>query len=367
MNTPAFLALAALTATSFAQTGSAYEKAAGIRYPKIDLAEASLEDAVAFLRKASAPLAPDKVSFNLVIQPGKSAPKPITLHLANIPAPEAVRYCAEAAGYNVRWSGGFAVISDQNPPVLPDVAFLAGGVGFAKKMSGVVFPRLDFRASTTREALEFVAKKARELAPAGPILNIVVQSPIAAKAAISAKPIPGLEGAVIIAGLDPAPAAPAPSATQSPEIGERELTLTVNNTPVPELLRIIAFLTGTTVRWDSNAVVLGDKGSEKRPEVVNTVAIKGRLIMEKLGSIEIPKLEFREAKMSECAAFLSKKLKELDPDGKGFNLLVSGASSDQMLTFKLDKIPALEALRYMAELSGTDLRIEHNALVFQAK
>ena len=366
MNTPAFLALAALTATSFAQTGSAYEKAASIRYPKLDFAEASLEDAVAFLRKASAPRATDKTSFNLVIQPGKSVPKPITLHLANIPAPEAVRYCAEAAGYNVRWSGGFAILSEQNPPALPDVTFLAGGVGLAKKMSGVVFPRLEFRNSTTREALEFVSKKARDLAPTGPILNIVVQSPIAAKAAISAKPIPGLEGTVIVAGLEPPPA-PVPATTEAPEIGERELTLTVNNTPVPELLRIIALLTGTTVRWDSNAVVLGDKGCEKRPEVVNTVAIKGKLIMEKLANIEIPKLEFREAKMSECADFFSKKLKELDIEGKGFNLLASGASADRMLTFKLDKIPALEALRYMAELSGTDLRIEHNALVFQPR
>ena len=49
MNTPSFrtaaFAFAALAATTFAQSGPAFDKATGIRFPKIEFADAKLEDA----------------------------------------------------------------------------------------------------------------------------------------------------------------------------------------------------------------------------------------------------------------------------------------------------------------------------------
>lgn len=366
----AAIALTALTAGAFAQSGPAFERAAGIRYPKIDFADASLPDAAAFLAKASRDLTPDKSGINIILKTVSIAPKPVSLRLANIPAPEAIRYCADAAGYSVRWSGNAAILTDDKTAPLPTVAFNAGGAGLAQRAMKTILPRIDFKDATTREALDFLAKKARQPAPNESKLNIILNTAAVARPAAAqqgASGIPGLPGAVKIAGLDEPPATPPPAPPKVEDLAARRLSFEVTNTPLPEVVRIVALLADATVRWDTHAVIIGPAGTEARPSVVNTVAIKGQVIMEKLSAIEIPKVDFQSATMSECASFLSRKLKELDTEGKGVNLLASGTAANALLTLKLESIPAMEALRYMAELSGTDLRIEHNAIVFQPR
>ena len=69
--------------------------------------------------------------------------------------------------------------------------------------------------------------------------------------------------------------------------------------------------------------------------------------------------------MRDCCNFLAKKIKDLDLERKDINLLASGTAADERLNLRFQSIPVIEALRYMAEVSGTDLRIEHNALIFQ--
>lgn len=363
----AAIAFTALTAGAFAQSGPAYEKAAGIRYPKIDFADATLQDAATFLARASRDLTPDKSGINIILKTVTREPKTISLHLANIPAPEVIRYCADAAGYSVRWSGNAAILSDDKAVPLPTVAFNAGGAGLAQRAAKTVLPRIDFKDATTREVLEFLSKKTRQPAPNETKLNIVLNTAAVARPVAPQQGIPGLPGAVKIAGLDEPPAAPPPAPVNAEELAARRVSFGVTNTTLPEAVRIVALLADATIRWDTHAVIVGSAGTETRPSIVNTVAIKGQVIMEKLSAIEIPRLDFQAATMSECATFLSRKLKELDTEGKGVNLLASGTAASAVLTLKLETIPALEALRYMAELSGTDLRIEHDAIVFQPR
>ncbi len=366
MNTPTFrtaaFAFAALAATTFAQSGPAFDKATGIRFPKIEFADAKLEDAATYLVRASRDLAADKSGLNIVIKSAHPAEKNVSLKVTNMPAPEAVRYCAEAAGFSVTWSGEVAILSDQKAITLPTVAFDAGGRALFQRASKALIPRVDFQDATTREALEFLAGKINQASPAGPKINIILNTSSPAR---PSKPAPG--DTLTIPGLNDAPA-PAPAAPVSGEsIAERRITLRLANITATEAIRVIALMADATVRWDTHAIVLGTAGSENRPAVVNTVAVKGKLISEKLNAVLIPKVDFRESKLSESADFLSRKLKELDAEHKGANLLANGPAAEQMLTVKLEQIPALEALRYMAELSGTDLRIEHNALVFQPR
>lgn len=363
----AAIILSILTAGAFAQSGPAYEKAAGIRYPKVDFADATLQDAASFLSRASRDLTPDKSGINIILKTVSKEPKPISLHLANIPAPEVIRYCADAAGYSVRWSGNAAILTDDKTAPFPTVAFNAGGAGLAQRAAKTVLPRIDFNAATTREALDFLARKARLPAPGETKVNIILNTAAVASPTVPQQGIPGLPGGVKIAGLDEPPAAPPPAPVKAEELAARRLSFGVTNTTLPEAVRIIALLSDATVRWDTHAVIVGSTGTEARPSIVNTVAIKGQVIMEKLSAIEIPRLDFQAATMSECATFLSRKLKELDTEGKGVNLLASGTAASALLTLKLETIPALEALRYMAELSGTDLRIEHDAIVFQPR
>lgn len=358
-------ALAAFTVTAFAQSGAAFEKASGIRYPKIDFADATLEDAAAFLSKASRDLTADKSGVNILIKSPTAAQKKVTLRVTSMPGAEAIRYCAEAAGFFVTWTGDAAVFSDQKNVASPTVAYDGGGRTLAGRAAKMIIPKVDFRDATMREALEFLASKSASLAPGGQRLNIIINSPPASR---GAAPKPAAKPSEIsIPGLEPAqPTTPAAPVSTDP-LADRRLSFQLNNASVAETLRIVALTSGATVRWDTNAVIIGPAGSETRPQIVNAVAMKGKVTMEKLGNWELPKIDFRESKMNESCDFLVRKLRDLDLDKKGVNLLTAGTSAGEEITMRIENAPALEILRYMAELSGTDLRIEHHALIFQPK
>ena len=358
-------ALAVLTATTFAQSGAAFDKASSIRFPKIDLADATLEAAAAFLTKASRDLTPDKIGLNIVIKSAAPAQKKVTLRVTAMPGAEAVRYCAEAAGFSVTWSGDVAIFSDQKNVPSPTVAYDIGGRSSFARASKMIVPKVDFRDATMREVLEFLAAKSTSLSPGAQRLNIIFNSPPATRPAPGKQPTKPDE--ITIPGLEPTlsttPAAP----TSTDLLADRRLSFQLSNSSIAETLRIVALMSGATIRWDANAVLVGPAGSESRPQIVNTVAIKGKIIMEKLSALQLPKLDFRESKMNESCDFLVRKMKELDPEKKGLNVLTNGTASAEELILKIENAPALEVLRYMAELSGTDLRIEHHALVFQPK
>jgi len=217
-----------------------------------------------------------------------------------------------------------------------------------------------------REVLEFVSAKSASLSGDGSRLNIILDSPTAARMEEHAKAAAPAPAGIVVAGLDEpaAPKAPEPPATP---LAEQRVSFTLKNTSVAELLRLTALVSGAGVRWDSAAVVIGPTGVTTRPAVTNTVAVKGRVLMERLAAIEIPKLEFRDARLGEAVTFLSRKITELDPERKSVNLLANGTAADEEVTLRADRIPALEALRYIAELSGTELRIEHSAIILQPR
>jgi hypothetical protein len=367
MNTPSLriiaLTIATLAAPAYAQNGAAFEKAASMRYPKIQFADTPLAEAAAFLSRASRDLTPDKSPINIVVR--GHAEKGVSLKVENMPAADAIRYTAEGAGFNVTWSGEIAVFSAEKPASLPSVTFDKAGRGLFQRAAKVVLPKIDFQDATTREAVEFLNAKARELAPDGPRINIILNSPNPARPAPPVKPAATEE--IQIAGLEPAPAQKPAQPEAEGELGERRLTVTLSNVSLTEAVRTIALAAGASVRWDTFAAVIGPIGSEQRPAVVNAVAVKGQVIQEKLSGIVMPKVEFRDATLRECTEFMSRKIKTLDAEGKGFNLLAGGALADERISIKLEQTPALEALRYMAELSGTELRIEHAALIFQQK
>jgi hypothetical protein len=361
MKLPSFriaaVVLATFTSSSFAQSGAAFDRASSFRYPKISFAQASLEDAVGFLARASRDLTADKNGLNIVIKTDKTPTAKITLQLTDIPATEAVRYCAEAAGFSVTWMGNTAVLSATKSVPAPAVAFDGAGRGLFTAASKFILPKIDFQSASTREVLEFLAAKNR--------LNIVFNAPSSPRPMPPSRVPAEKPEEFSIPGLEPAaPSQPPPPPFLS--LGDTRLTFQTTHTSVAETLKIAALLTGASIRWDSNAVVFGPAGTETRPQIVNSVAIKGKVLMEKLAGIEIPKIDLREANLRECCEFLSRKIKELDSERKDVNLLVNGPAAEQLVTLKLDAAPASEVLRYLAELTATDLRIEHHAIVFEA-
>jgi beta-lactamase regulating signal transducer with metallopeptidase domain len=69
--------------------------------PKVQFQDATLTEAVEFLRVTSRELDPEKKGLNILIKPGGNPNNRITMQLKDLPAYEALRYCAEIAGHQL--------------------------------------------------------------------------------------------------------------------------------------------------------------------------------------------------------------------------------------------------------------------------
>ncbi len=69
-----------------------------ISLPSLEFREATLGSALDYLRQQAEKLSDGKVKFTFVLHPGVEASTPLTLKLANIPFPEALRYVGDLTG-----------------------------------------------------------------------------------------------------------------------------------------------------------------------------------------------------------------------------------------------------------------------------
>lgn len=92
---------------------------------------------------------------------------------------------------------------------------------------------------------------------------------------------------------------------------------------------------------------------------------QGPTLADQLAGIVIPKIEFSEVTVPEALEGL-KVLAKNATDGKAApNFIVrNGEAMTRPISLKLENIPLSDALRYVAELSGTICRYEKNAVVF---
>ena len=83
--------------------------------PKVQFQGASLTEATEFLRVKSREFDPDKKGMNILIKPGGDPTATITMQLTNVPAYEALRYCAEIAGHELSADGDVFVVTPKAP------------------------------------------------------------------------------------------------------------------------------------------------------------------------------------------------------------------------------------------------------------
>jgi hypothetical protein len=224
-----------------------------------------------------------------------------------------------------------------------------------------VLPKVDFREATVREALEFLAMRAKAVDPEGQGVNIILKDETP-----SEQPPPNAPG---IPGLD-APAAAAPPAPE----GVPKVTLTLNKVPLTEVFKYIGNLANHRIRWDEHAVVFiapkpGKKDlppAEPRPEL--KVAAGGKAAVDRLKKIVLPKVSFKEATAEDAFDFLSQRGKALDPEGAPVNFIVklNEAKNVPKVTFDASKISLLETARYTAEMAGLEMTVELHAVVISA-
>jgi general secretion pathway protein D len=138
-------------------------------------------------------------------------------------------------------------------------------VAISNKLNKIIFPKIDFRDSTVREAIEFLVTKSKSLDPESQGVNIVLRLGDEGGAAPAAPvrpaaPAPG--GG--IPGLDPAPGIPGlPGGNVGGGGGSgTRITLTLNNVPLIEVIKYITNLANLKYKIEPFAVNIVPIGTQ---------------------------------------------------------------------------------------------------------
>ena len=194
-------------------------------------------------------------------------------------------------------------------------------------MRSIVIPEIEFQETNIRDALEFLQHKSVELDPDRGGVNLVMDT--------KAKP------------------------TTTVSLTLREITL-------GQAISHVVRQAGLDLRIDSNAVFVTANGKGNMSSHQLSVDAEKALAQldQKLRTITIPQLEFRDTPLSDAVDFIRVKSRELDPDRRGINLVRDSlVDGNTPITLKLTRVPLKEALRYTAELSDAQVGLEPNAVV----
>jgi hypothetical protein len=86
--------------------------------------------------------------------------------------------------------------------------------------------------------------------------------------------------------------------------------------------------------------------------------------------ITFPRIEFRESKVSEIAALLSAKTKELDAEKIGVQLELTpaalAAAKNTSVTLTLKNIPLIEVVKYVTNLANLKYKVTTSKIILMA-
>jgi beta-lactamase regulating signal transducer with metallopeptidase domain len=217
-----------------------------------------------------------------------------------------------------------------------------------KRLEAIIIPELIVSETPLTDVLDFLSAKSRELDPAKQGVNLVHL---------------------------PAEGSPEP-----------RITLTLKSVPLSEAIRYVAALSDLEVEFGDPSVTLRPRATAPKPAapaaatpgtvpgvasgpkttVLVTTAEKNKTA-ELAARLVLPRADFQEASLPEVIQFLQKKSIELDPKKQGLNFLlkVQGQPTPDAIRISLSlrEVPLSEAIRYVAELAGLELRFEENAVV----
>jgi beta-lactamase regulating signal transducer with metallopeptidase domain len=205
----------------------------------------------------------------------------------------------------------------------------------AQTLKAVVLANVNFRDAALEEVIDFLRVRSRELDPEGQGVNFILT-----RAAMETS-------------------------------REKKLTFQLSSVPLSDVLRYVADLAELNLRVEEQAVVL-DVAQKESPEPAEKPGIgEGSTLNAKLESIVLPKLDLRDASLEETIGFLRVRLRELDPDKQGVNFVITSAAMEaareKKITLQLSNVPFSEVLRYVAELSGLQVRTDQHAVVLEVR
>ncbi|MEZ5386415.1 MAG: hypothetical protein R3F13_12955 [Prosthecobacter sp.] len=286
--------------------------------PDFSPTEISLEEAIEYLRVKSREFdttttetSQKGVNFVIIGGSDEKLPASVGLRLNDVPLAEALRLITESAGMKFVVEPYAVAIRDKDdkrgPSKRPSTNTLR------PKVEKIILPTVQFQDATIEEAVEHLRISRACLDADGHssttmALNYVLK-------------------------LRPNDMRP-------------KISLDLKDAPLSEALRYCAEIAGATLRYDRFAVVITDKDAAPAvPLVVNAPA----------SSLILPQVALSGATLQEAVDFIWMKSRELDPAHQAISITIQPGAPSSTIDLDLRDIPASEALRYLAELSGHTL------------
>ena len=158
-----------------------------------------------------------------------------------------------------------------------------------KKLTSIVFPKIDFRDSTVREAIEFLVTKSKSLDPDKEGVNIVLRLGDEGGAGAPAPVAPPAPAAGGIPGLDPAPGIPGVPGGGAIGGGgggsSTRITLTLNNVPLIEVIKYITNLANLKYKIEPFAVNIVPIGTQVEELFIKQWKVQPSLFSAPTGAV----------------------------------------------------------------------------------
>ena len=118
--------------------------------------------------------------------------------------------------------------------------------------------------------------------------------------------------------------------------------------------------------WEDQVPPPNDLSSMFGAAGANTSGGSGReSILQRLSSYQMPNVEFQGATIDEVIELLRIRSRDLDPQGKGIDFVISldDSSRKSAISLSMQNVPMDEVLRYVTQMAGVSYRVEPHAVV----
>ncbi len=206
----------------------------------------------------------------------------------------------------------------------------------AKKLQTIVLPSIEPSDAALHEAVEFLSARSAEL---------------------SGSPAGGVN--FILSGDE--------------SLGNTPVSPNLQNVSLGQALWFLSEIARLEIKIDQHAVMLSKAAEWKRRPAKPTAS--NRAVLQKLRQIIVPGVEFSSVPLSDAIDLMRSYSSQLftteaDPKKRGINFVFvpdPAVDKEPEVTFTLTKVPLSEVLRYSAELTGFEPRIEKGAVIFAPK
>ncbi|MCX6979267.1 MAG: hypothetical protein NTV08_00720 [Verrucomicrobia bacterium] len=282
-----------------------------------------------------------------------------------------------------------------------------------RKLNMIVFPKIDFRDATVREAFDFLVAKSK-----GRGVDVVLHRDAevgnGTRITLTLNNVPLIEVIKYITDLANVKYKIEPDAVRIVPIGSATEEMVVKKWRVPPsvfrsavqpnaptardflIASGVSFSAGASATYSSASATLFVKNAQDQIDLVDQIieiaaseaptdstsqniklplsgpstAPRTSAIQSKLKGIIFPKIDFRDTTVREAFEFLSEKAKALDPHGDGVNIVLrlgdehrsDAPGGGTRITLMLNNVPLIEVIKYVTNLANLKYKIEPFAI-----